>query len=101
MQNDFLNDILYPALFERLPEAFPEFHFREKAKSGGYRLFESRTGLRPDGYTGSEAGKTFVSERTPFYLSDLNGSRGRGVWAYIQEREGFACLLYTSPSPRD
>ena len=90
MQNDFLNDILYPALFERLPEAFPEFHFREKAKSGGYRLFESRTGLRPDGYTGSEAGKTFVSERTPFYLSDLNGSRGRGVWAYIQEREGFA-----------
>lgn len=88
MQNDFLNDILYPALFERLPEAFPEFHFKEKAKGGGYRLFESRTGARPDGHTGSEAGKTFVSERTPFYLGDLNPTRGRGVWRYIQEREG-------------
>ena len=88
MQNDFLNSTLFPALFELLPEALPEFHFREKAKGGGYRLLESRTGARPDGHTSSEAGKTFVSERTPFYLSDLNGIRGRSIWAYIQEREG-------------
>lgn len=88
MQNDFLNSTLFPALFERLPEALPEFHFREKAKGGGYRLLESRTGARPDGHTSSEAGKTFVSERTPFYLSDLNGLRGRSIWAYIKERDG-------------
>ena len=88
MQNDFLNSTLFPALFERLPEALPEFHFREKAKGGGYRLLESRTGARPDGHTSSEAGKTFVSERTPFYLSDLNRLRGRSIWAYIQERDG-------------
>ena len=88
MQGDFLNEILFPALFERLPEALPEFHFREKAKGGGYRLLESRTGARPDGHTSSEAGKTFVSEKTPFYLSDLNPVRGRSIWAYIKEREG-------------
>ena len=88
MQNDFLNSTLFPALFERLPEALPEFHFREKAKGGGYRLLESRTGARPDGHTSSDAGKTFVSERTPFYLSDLNRLRGRSIWAYIQERDG-------------
>jgi DNA primase len=88
MQNDFLNSTLFPALFERLPEALPEFHFREKIKGSGYRLLESRTGARPDGQTTKEAGKTFVSERTPFYLSDLNGIRGRSIWAYIQERDG-------------
>lgn len=88
MQNDFLNSTLFPALFERLPEALPEFHFKEKVKGSGYRLLESRTGARPDGQTSKEAGKTFVSERTPFYLSDLNGIRGRSIWAYIQEREG-------------
>jgi DNA primase len=88
MQNDFLNTTLYPALFERLPEALPEFHFREKEKGGGYRLLESRTGARPDGHTSSEAGKTFVSEKTPFYLSDFNPSRGRSIWAYLKEREG-------------
>jgi len=85
--SDFLNDILYPALFERLPETFPEFHFREKAKGGGYRLFESRTGCRPDGHTGGEVGKTYVSEQRPFYLGDLNPMRGRSIWAYIKDRE--------------
>jgi len=88
MQNDFLNSTLFPALFERLPEALPEFHFREKEKGGGYRILESRTGARPDGHTSSEAGKTFVSEKNPFYLSDLNPVRGRSIWAYIKEREG-------------
>lgn len=88
MQNDFLNTTLFPALFERLPEALPEFHFKEKIKGSGYRILESRTGARPDGYDSKEAGKTFVSERTPFYLSDLNGIRGRSIWAYIKEREG-------------
>lgn len=85
--SDFLNDILYPALFERLPETFPEFHFREKAKGGGYRLFESRTGCRPDGHTGGEVGKTYVSEQRPFYLGDLNPMRGRSIWAYVKDRE--------------
>ena len=88
MQNDFLNSTLFPALFERLTEALPEFNFREKIKGSGYRLRESTTGARPDGHNGKEVGKTFVSERTPFYLSDLNGIRGRSIWAYIQEREG-------------
>ena len=85
--SDFLNDILYPALFERLQETFPEFHFREKAKGGGYRLFESRTGCRPDGHTGGEVGKTYVSEQRPFYLGDLNPMRGRSIWAYVKDRE--------------
>lgn len=88
MQNDFLNTTLFPALFERLTEALPEFNFRKKEKGGGYLILESTTGARPDGHTGKEAGKTFVSERTPFYLSDLNPSRGRSIWAYIKEREG-------------
>ena len=87
MQNDFLNDTVFPALFERLDTALPEFHFREKIKGEGSRLWESRTATRPDGHQGSEAGKTFVSERTPFYLSDLNAMRGRSLWAYIKERD--------------
>lgn len=84
---DLLNDKLYPALFERLDTALPEFHFKRKAKGNGLQLWESRAALRPDGHQGKEAGKTFVSERTPFYLSDLNPIRGRSIWAYIKERD--------------
>lgn len=88
MAKDFLNDTVFPALFERLDTALPEFHFHLKQKGDGRRLWESRSGARPDGYTGSEAGKTFVDERTPFYLSDLNPMRGRSIWAYLKERDG-------------
>ena len=88
MQKDFLNDTLFPALFERLDTALPEFHFRPKTKGDGSRIWESRTGIRPDGHQGSEAGKTFAMERSPFYLGDLNPLRSRSIWAYIQEREG-------------
>lgn len=85
---DLLNDKVFPALFERLDTALPEFHFKRKAKGNGLQLWESRAALRPDGHQGKEAGLTFVSERTPFYLSDLNPIRGRSIWAYIKERDG-------------
>lgn len=85
--SDFLNDTLFPALFSRLDTALPEFNFRSK-ESGGRRVWVSRTATRPDGTTGKEAGKTYVSERTPFFLSDLNPIRGRSIWGYIKERDG-------------
>lgn len=88
MKKDFLNDTLFPALFDRLDTALPEFHFRLKHKGDGRRLWESRAGIRPDGYQGQEAGKTFVDERTPFYLGDLNPIRARSIWRYVKEREG-------------
>lgn len=85
--SDFLDNKIYPALFERLDTALPEFNFRLK-ESGGRRVWVSRTTTRPDGTTGTEAGKTFVSERSPFFLSDLNPIRGRSIWSYLKEREG-------------
>lgn len=88
MKKDFLNDTLFPALFDRLDTALPEFHFRLKHKGDGRRLWESRAGMRPDGHQGKEAGKAFVDERTPFYLGDLNPIRARSIWRYVKEREG-------------
>lgn len=85
--NKFFNDTLLPALFSRLDTALPEFNFRSK-ESGGRRVWVSRSTTRPDGTTGTDAGKTFVSEHKPFFLSDLNPIRGRSIWNYIKERDG-------------
>ena len=71
----------------RLDTALPEFNFRLK-DGGGRRVWVSRSVIRPDGTSGTDAGKTFVSERTPFFLSDLNPIRGRSIWGYIKERDG-------------
>jgi DNA primase len=84
--SDFLDNTLYPALFERLDTALPEFNFRLK-ETGGRRVLVSRTDTRPDGHQGGESGKTFVSERSPFYLSDLNQVRGRSIWRYLKQRD--------------
>ena len=84
--SDFLDNTLYPALFERLDTALPEFNFRLK-NAGGRRVWVSRTDTRPDGHQGGGSGKTFVSERSPFYLSDLNQGRGRSIWGYLKERD--------------
>ena len=88
MHKDFLNDTLYPALFERLDTALPEFHFREKTRGDGSRIWVSATSHRPDGSNGSAAGKTAVSERSPFFLSDFNPVKGRSIWAYLKDRGG-------------
>ena len=79
-------DRLWRALFEVADTVFPEFSFTSKDTGGG-RIWKSRVSLRADGYTGKDAGQAFISERTPFYISDLNPVHGRAIWQYIAQRE--------------
>ncbi len=86
MQGNFLYTVLFPALFERIDSALPEFDFQIK-ETGSGRLWVAQSKLRPDGHTGSESRKTYISERNPSYINDLTG-RGRSIWQYIQENKG-------------
>lgn len=82
----FLHETVYPALFERIDTAFPEFGFVLRATTGG-RVWLSTTGERPDGHTGSK-GKTYISERAPGYINDHNKTRSRTIWEYVASRKG-------------
>ena len=87
MEGKNIFDQLWPALFEVADTVFPEFSFQSKHANGG-RIWKSRVSLRADGSSGSEAGKAFISERAPFYISDLSAAHGRAIWFYIADREG-------------
>lgn len=86
MEHNFLNDTVYPALFDRMGEVFPEFGFKSIDGEKG-RIWVSTTTTRPDGHTGSNKGKTYVTEAAPYYLADHAG-HGCTVWDYVTSRDG-------------
>ena len=86
MEHNFLYDTVFPALFERMDEAFPEFGFKSIDGEKG-RIWVSTTTTRPDGHTGSNKGKTYVTEAAPYYLADHAG-HGCTVWDYVERRDG-------------
>ena len=74
---------IYQGLYDRLPDALPEFGFREEGKG-----YVSTTGAKITGESG-KAGKVYVYRDRPGMLKDY--TRGaKSIWNYLQEREGLS-----------
>lgn len=78
----FINEELYPAVYRRAPEIFPEFGFREKKNGTGY---ESTTDAKVTGESGKK-GKVAYLERSPFCLVDRTRETVE-ILKYIQDRD--------------
>jgi DNA primase len=77
-----LQDLIYPALYENIAEALPDFRFKKMAGDKGYKAM---SGLKIDGSTG-EAEKVFIYANNISRIVDF--TRGSiSIWEYVQKRE--------------
>lgn len=79
--SEFLQFELYPALFDRIEFALPEFAFKRTQK--GYR---SGTDLKITGERG-EKGKVYIYDNNPSQLIDYTRN-SISVFDYLQQRDG-------------
>jgi len=83
---DWIKYELYPVLFERIPEAFPEFNFKLKGKN-----WKSTNRLKITGEEGDSTGKVYVWENNPGYIKDF--TRGhKGLVDYVMGRDNVAFI---------
>lgn len=81
--SNFLSEI-YPSLFERAVEAFPEFAFEPLPEGKGYR---SGNRLKIDGSQGNRQGVVYYYADTCFGLKDY--TRGFvSIYNYVKQRDG-------------
>ncbi|AUD07023.1 DnaB-like helicase C-terminal domain-containing protein [Spirosoma pollinicola] len=81
-ENQLDNEII-PALFEVLPEAFPEFGFVRTAK--GYK---STTGHKVTNEPGNSKGAVSVLNETPYFLGDFREGAvkgGKAIYSYVKD----------------
>ena len=78
--SEILNTKIYPAIYKRAEELFPEFQFRRTA--GGY---VSTTDVKITGEKG-KPGKVFYYENNPKHLIDYTRSP-ISIWDYIEGRD--------------
>ena len=78
--SEILNTKIYPAIYKRAEELFPEFQFRRTA--GGY---VSTTEVKITGEKG-KPGKVFYYENNPKHLIDYTRSP-ISIWDYIEGRD--------------
>ena len=75
-----LTERIYPALYERIEEALPEFQFKREPDK-----VISTTGIKITGEAG-KAGKVYIYANNKGYLKDF--TRGSiSIFSYIQERD--------------
>jgi len=77
---ELLNTKIYPAIYERAEQIFPEFQFKRTA--GGY---VSTTDVKITGEKG-KPGKVYCYENNPKYLIDYTRSPV-SIWDYIEDRD--------------
>jgi DNA primase len=83
MNFSFLENTVYPALYEHITEAFPEFGF--KTTSFGFR---SSTGYKID-HTSGEKGKVYLYKNNISHFIDY--TRGSiSIWKYLQTRDNLS-----------
>lgn len=78
---ELLNTKIYPAIYERAQEIFPEFEF--KIKSKGY---QSDNTTKTTGEKGKLTGKVWLYENNISFLRDYTNEPGESIWDYIQQR---------------
>jgi len=62
----WINDTLYPALFDFIPSAFPEFDFKLKGHN-----WTSSNKLKITGEEGDSIGKVYIWDQAPGYIKDF------------------------------
>lgn len=73
----------YAAIYQRLPDAFPEFEFSPLPNGKGYK---SNNQLKIDGSIGSKNGAVYVYANSPFGFKDY--TRGFiSIYNYIKQRD--------------
>jgi DNA primase catalytic core len=77
----WINDTLYPALFDFIPSAFPEHDFQEF--SGGWR---SKTYLSGEPHS-SRADKTVITKKVPSRIMEQGGP-DKSLVDYVMDRYG-------------
>lgn len=81
-ENQLDNEII-PALFEVLPEAFPEFGFVRTAK--GYK---STTGHKVTNEPGNSKGAVSVLNASPYFFGDFRegaAKGGKAIYSYVKD----------------
>lgn len=78
--SNWLNDEVYPSLFERIDTAFPEHSFNRTSK--GWR---SKTYLNGEGHK-TRADKTVINEKAPYCILEQGGDV-INIYDYIQKRD--------------
>jgi DNA primase len=79
---ELLQDLIYPALYNNIAEALPDFRFK---KIPGDRGYKAMSGVKIDGSIG-EAEKVFIYANNISRIVDF--TRGSvSVWDYIQQRD--------------
>lgn len=101
--SEFLKDTVYPALYDRLPDALPEFGF---VLQGDH--YENLNPVKVTGEAAGSAGKVYVYENNPgrlvgYKASDISAT----IWDYLQARDRLTngetftllCSLAGTPPP--
>lgn len=87
----FYEEVLYPALFDRLPEAFPEFGF--KMCDGGYVSTTNRRFTHRDG---KNAGQVYAFRNNPRRFFDWSESPNSvTIFDYLQQRDKLSATWET------
>jgi DNA primase catalytic core len=81
--SSFLDDRVFPQIWDTLPDLLPEFDFRPK--EGHY---VSHNTMRPDGREGHSKGKVWIYQSRPSILKCYTSSPSANIVKYIAEREG-------------
>lgn len=80
---DWFDQQVIPELFDRADHFFPEFAFKRTGNG-----WNSTTPLKADGSQGTQKGKVYLYENTPFCLQDYRLDKPVTLWSYLAEREG-------------
>lgn len=84
----FYEELLYPALFDRLPEAFPEFGFKINPGGGGYVSTTNRRFTHRDG---KNTGQVYAFSNNPRRLFDWSESPNSiTIFDYLQQRDSLS-----------
>jgi len=80
---DLLEYEIYPAIFDNLDDALPEFEFERKGNK-----WQSKNTHKISGRKGKTAGQVIVYEDSPTILRDASESLAVHIWKYVRENHG-------------
>lgn len=80
----FVDNELYPCVFDKADNIFPEFKFKRKGNN-----WESTSKTKVDGSEGDKTGKVCIYQNNPYYIKDFTRG-GKEITKYISERQGLS-----------
>ena len=80
--NSWIQEELYPSLFEVIPGAFPEFEFKRTGKG-----WQSTNKTKVTGEEGDSKGKVYIYENAPWRLKDYTRDYKKDLIGYVMDRD--------------